>query len=124
VLVLARADTTFTDGAEATLPPVVAMALVLLEDIVRADAPATLKYFAEQGVAVKVISGDNNVTVGAVARRAGLVGWDDTIDATTLPADDTEAFADAIEHSTVLITSGPAEIKSAARRLLHWPWIT
>ena len=54
----------------------------------RADAPATLQYFADQGVTVKVISGDNNVTVGAVARRAGLAGWQDNINATTLPADD------------------------------------
>ena len=50
--------------------------------------PTTLQYFADQGVTVKVISGDNNVTVGAVARRAGLEGWEDNVNATTLPDDD------------------------------------
>ncbi len=85
VLLLATTDGTFNDGADATLPAVTAVALVLLEDIVRHDANATLKYFADQGVTVKVISGDNNVTVGAVARRAGLAGWEDNVDATKMP---------------------------------------
>jgi cation-transporting P-type ATPase E len=101
VLVLATADGNFSDGADAALPAVTPVALVLLDDVVRPDAPATLKYFADQGVTVKVISGDNNVTVGAVARRAGLAGWEDNVDATTLPAEDTTEFADAIEASTV-----------------------
>ncbi|MEP7113631.1 MAG: cation-translocating P-type ATPase, partial [Ilumatobacteraceae bacterium] len=101
VLVLATADGTFSDGADATLPAVTAVALVLLDDVVRPDAPATLQYFADQGVTVKVISGDNNVTVGAVARRAGLAGWEDNVDATTLPAEGTTEFADAVEGSTV-----------------------
>ena len=101
VLVLATADGSFSDGDDATLPAVTAVALVLLEDIVRADAPATFRYFAAEGVTVKVISGDNNVTVGAVAKRAGLTGWEANIDATTLPEAGTEAFADAIEGSTV-----------------------
>jgi cation-transporting P-type ATPase E len=101
VLVLASADGTFSDGADATLPAVKAVALVLLEDVVRSDAAETLKYFATEGVIVKVISGDNNVTVGAVARRAGLAGWEDNIDASTMPKEGTEEFADAVEQSTV-----------------------
>jgi cation-transporting ATPase E len=101
VLVLATTDGTFADGAEATLPSVTAVALVLLEDIVRSDAPETLQYFADQDVTVKVISGDNNVTVGAVARRAGLAGWEANIDATTMPEEGSEEFADAVEGSTV-----------------------
>jgi cation-transporting ATPase E len=117
VLVLATADGTFADGAEATLPPVTPMALVLLEDVVRADAPATLKYFADQGVTVKVISGDNNVTVGAVARRAGLAGWQDNVDASTLPADDSEEFADAIERSTVFGRVTPHQKRSMVQAL-------
>ncbi|HEX3088203.1 MAG TPA: cation-translocating P-type ATPase, partial [Ilumatobacteraceae bacterium] len=101
VLVLATTDGTFADGDDATLPAVTAVALVLLEDIVRSDAAATLQYFADQDVIVKVISGDNNVTVGAVARRAGLEGWEDNIDATKMPAEGTEEFVDAVEASTV-----------------------
>ena len=64
-----------------------------LEDIVRADAPDTLKYCADQGVVVKVISGDNNVTVGAVARRAGLEDWESNVNAYT---DDDPELCDPI----------------------------
>ena len=51
-----------------------AAALVMLEDQIRPDAAETLAYFAEQGVTLKVISGDNPRTVGAVCRRVGLAG--------------------------------------------------
>ncbi|HEY4611321.1 MAG TPA: HAD-IC family P-type ATPase [Ilumatobacteraceae bacterium] len=112
VLLLASADGTFADGADASLPKVTAIALVLLEDIVREDAPETLKYFAEQGVTMKVISGDNNVTVGAVAKRAGLDGWDSNVDATKLPEEGTEEFADAVENSTVFGRVTPHQKRS------------
>ena len=118
VLVLAATTTTFTDGDDAALPELQPAAFVQLEDIVRADAPATLEYFTEQGVTVKVISGDNDVTVGAVARRAGLAGWADSVNATTLPATtDTEAFADAIEHSTVFGRVTPHQKKAMVEAL-------
>ena len=112
VLILAKAEGSFTDGADATLRAVTQVALVLLEDIVRADAPATLKYFADEGVIVKVISGDNNVTVGAVARRAGLAGWEDNVDATTMPPEGTEEFTAAVEASTVFGRVTPHQKRS------------
>ena len=56
-------------------------ALVLLAEKIRPDAGETLRYFDEQGVALKVISGDNPRTVGAVAREVGLPGADDAVDA-------------------------------------------
>ncbi|HUP74021.1 MAG TPA: cation-translocating P-type ATPase [Acidimicrobiales bacterium] len=117
VLVLATSATPFTDGQGGDLPPVKPVALVLLEDIVRSDAPATLQYFADQGVTVKVISGDNNVTVGAVARRAGLAGWENNVNATTLPADDSEAFADAIENGTVFGRVTPHQKRAMVKAL-------
>ncbi len=117
VLVLVESDGAFTDGTDAQLPPCTPMALVLLEDIVRHDAPATLKYFADQGVTVKVISGDNNVTVGAVAHRAGLAGWQNNINATTMPPDDTEEFADAVEHGTVFGRVTPHQKRSMVKAL-------
>ena len=100
------------------LPEVAPMALVLFEDVVRADAPATLAYFAEQGVTLKVISGDNNVTVGAVARRAGLAGWADNVNALDLP-DDTDSieFADAVEASTVFGRVTPHQKRAMVRAL-------
>lgn len=117
VLVLAAADAVFTDGPDATLPPVTPRALVLLEDVVRHDAPATLAYFEAQGVTVKVISGDNNVTVGAVAKRAGLAAWADNINATTMPEEGTEAFADAVEASTVFGRVTPHQKRAMVKAL-------
>jgi cation-transporting ATPase E len=67
---------------------------------VRDDATETLQYFTDQGVQLKVISGDSPRTVGAVARRVGLPGADKLVDARELPDDDA-AFADAIEHHAV-----------------------
>lgn len=77
-----------------------AVGLVLLEDVIRPDAGETLAYFAEQGVEVKVISGDNPVTVAAVARRAGLARWESNVDAGTLPHDG-DALADAVEQGAI-----------------------
>jgi cation-transporting ATPase E len=117
VLVLATTDATFANGAEATLPAVQPVAWVLLEDVVRHDAAATLQYFADQGVTVKVISGDNNVTVGAVARRAGLAAWEDNVNATTLPPDDSSEFADAIEQGTVFGRVTPHQKRAMVQAL-------
>ncbi len=97
VLLLARSDRAVDDAlAPGTVAPV---ALVVLEQRVRTDAKATLEYFAEQHVDVKVISGDNAVSVGAVASSLGLPHGDSPIDARTLP-DDREQLADIAEAST------------------------
>ncbi|WP_302496987.1 cation-translocating P-type ATPase [uncultured Flavonifractor sp.] len=63
------------------------MALMLLSNRVRESAPKTFQFFAEQKVAVKVISGDNPVTVAEVARQAGIQGADRYVDAATLHSD-------------------------------------
>ncbi|MCF0120964.1 MAG: HAD-IC family P-type ATPase, partial [Oscillospiraceae bacterium] len=60
------------------------VALVLLTNMIRKEAPDTFKFFAEQGVCVKVISGDNPVTVSHVAVEAGIPNADKYIDARTL----------------------------------------
>ena len=75
------------------------LALVLLNNRIRPEAPDTFAYFAQQGVAVKVISGDNPVTVSEVARRAGIANAGDWIDAGSL--DTEEDFLYAVEHYTV-----------------------
>ncbi|GAB2672772.1 cation-translocating P-type ATPase [Nocardia goodfellowii] len=74
-------------------------ALVVLEQKVRPDARETLEYFASQHVSVKVISGDNAVSVGAVASSLDLLGGDNAIDARELP-DEQEPLADALEEHT------------------------
>ncbi|MEV7885882.1 cation-translocating P-type ATPase [Streptomyces sp. NPDC002817] len=75
-----------------------ATALVVLEQRLRPDAADTLRYFAEQNVRAKVISGDNAVSVGAVAGKLGLTGA--TVDARALPADK-EGMAKALDEGTV-----------------------
>lgn len=78
-----------------------AIALVVLEEKVRASAPDTIRYFEDQGVTVKIISGDNPVTVSAVAQRVGVAGADRAVDARTLDGDDREALAEALEANAV-----------------------
>ena len=117
VLVLAEANSGFAPDGDTALPDVAARALVLFEDVVRADAPDTLAWFAEQGVEVKVISGDNDVTVGAVARRAGLAGWADHVDASTLPPDDDPAFAEAVRRSTIFGRVTPHQKRAMVKAL-------
>lgn len=82
VLLLARSEEDF-DGKE--LPASLqAIGLVLISDKIRREAPRTLRYFADQGVDLKVISGDNALTVSHIARRAGLENAGKYCDATTL----------------------------------------
>lgn len=98
VLLLARArgdldDPAVKKGAEA-------VALVAMEQRLRPDAADTLRYFSDQGVHAKVISGDNAVSVGAVAGKLGLAGAQDTVDARSLPADQA-GMAKALDENTV-----------------------
>ncbi len=76
------------------------VALILLEDTVRPDAPEILAFFAEQGVELKVISGDNVATVAAVAHRAGVPRAAASMDARELPEGPTE-LADVLADTAV-----------------------
>ena len=87
VLLLARSGGRLSgEGGERTeaLAPR-PVALVTLEQRIRQDAAPTLAYFEQQKVALKVISGDNAVSVGAVARTLGLPGAEHPVDARELP---------------------------------------
>ena len=88
-----------TDSVDAADAPgrVTPIALVVLEQRVRPDARETLDYFASQNVSVKVISGDNAVSVSAVAGSLGLHG--ETLDARELPTQ-AEALADTMAEYT------------------------
>ncbi|MFF7532679.1 HAD-IC family P-type ATPase [Streptomyces bobili] len=96
VLLLTRALRTLDDPepARGARPA----ALVVLEQRLRPDAADTLRYFAEQDVRAKVISGDNAVSVGAVAAKLGLDGR--TVDARRLPAE-RDAMGVALDEGTV-----------------------
>ncbi|MFE1380173.1 HAD-IC family P-type ATPase [Streptomyces sp. NPDC058740] len=98
VLLLARAAAELDSPrvAEGARPT----ALVVLEQRLRPDAADTLAYFADQQVAAKVISGDNAVSVGAVAGKLGLPGAANTVDARTLPTE-REAMAKVLDDNAV-----------------------
>lgn len=74
-------------------------ALVVIAQRLRADAADTLRYFADQRIATKVISGDNAVSVGAVAHELGLAGADNPVDARSLPAGQAELGAELATHT-------------------------
>ena len=61
---------------------------VLLSNPIRKEAPETFRYFAEQGVEVKVISGDNPLTVSEVAKEAGIKNAEEYVDAATLKTEE------------------------------------
>ncbi|MFF0498065.1 cation-translocating P-type ATPase [Nocardia aobensis] len=97
VLLLASSDRPVDDpDAPGTVTP---QALVVLEQKVRPDARETLDYFAGQDVSIKVISGDNAVSVGAVASSLGLPGGDHAVDARRLPTAQGE-LADVLDRET------------------------
>ncbi|WP_261372147.1 cation-translocating P-type ATPase [Arthrobacter woluwensis] len=110
VLLLARARD--LDSATIQAPA----ALVILEQKVRAEAPATLEYFAEQNVKVKVISGDNADSVGAVARSLHLAGAERTVDARTLDADPA-TLADEVDRGTVFGRVTPDQKRAMVKAL-------
>jgi cation-transporting ATPase E len=81
VLLLAKVNDLREDFAPTDASPI---ALVLLSDKIRKNARATLEYFRNQGVTLKVISGDNPATVSRIAERAGLTDAGNCVDASTL----------------------------------------
>ncbi len=61
------------------------LALIILADVIKEDAPETFRFFREKGVNIKILSGDNPLTVSVVADRAGLDGAERYVDARELP---------------------------------------
>ena len=112
VLVLAEC----TGGVTETDTPPVSriLGLCVLSDELRSNAPETLRYFREQGVTVKVISGDDPRTVAAIARRVGLEG--EAVDASTLASADLD---DACGRYTVFGRVTPAQKKLLVEALKH-----
>ena len=106
-IVLAHSENNF-QGNE--LPEnIEVIGIVLLNDKIRAEAPETLRYFADQKVDVKIISGDNPITVSDVARRAEVRNYDKYIDATTLKTE--EDIREAMKKYTVFGRVTPSQKK-------------
>ena len=98
---------------KALTEPVTPLGLVLLSNPIRRNAPETFRYFTEQGVAVKVISGDNPVTVSQVAVEAGIDGAERYIDLSTLHTE--EEIREAAAQYTVFGRVTPEQ----KRQLIH-----
>ncbi|MCQ2570956.1 MAG: HAD-IC family P-type ATPase [Candidatus Saccharibacteria bacterium] len=93
------------------------LALITLMNPVRENAPETFKYFADQGVEIKVISGDNPLTVSEVAKKAKIVNADKYIDATKLTTD--EEIAEAMKKYTVFGRVTPEQKRKFVKALQH-----
>ncbi|MGZ0153118.1 HAD-IC family P-type ATPase [Kribbella sp. WER1] len=116
VLVLARGTAQDDDQLPGQLVPVT---LVVLAERIREDAAPTMQYFTEQGVALKVISGDNPRTVGAVAAAVGVPGVngaDDAVDARTLP-DDLDELAAVLDESSAFGRVSPQQKRAMVAAL-------
>lgn len=91
------------------------LGLVFLSNPIRKEAPETFKYFENQGVEIKVISGDNPVTVSQVALQAGIANADNYIDASTITTDET--IEDAVLRYTVFGRVTPDQKRKFVRAL-------
>ena len=113
VLLLAETDQiSSADGTVGTPKPA---ALIVISDCVREEAPSTFAYFEAQHVAIKVISGDNPLTVSEVAKEAGIVNAEEYVDATTLQTD--EDIANAIAKYTVFGRVTPGQKRQFVQAL-------
>src|SRR6266550_2334705 len=122
VVALARDSAPLSEDAGPALPSgLVPAGLVVFSERIRPEAAATFRYFAEQSVALKIISGDNPRTVAAVAGAAGLADAGDPQDARSLPAD-LDALGEALERHCVFGRVTPRQKRdmiAALRRRGH-----
>ena len=115
VLVFAEYPGTLT--GEALTEPANPLGMILVANPIREKAPETFRYFAEQGVAIKVISGDNPVTVSEVAKEAGIANAESYVDASTLQ--DYEELYAAAKRYTVFGRVTPDQKRQLVSALKH-----
>jgi cation-transporting ATPase E len=106
--ILLVAQTQGTVRADLPLPELDPAALIVIDQQLRADAEETVEFFEDQGVAIKVISGDNAASVGAIAARAGIAGADHPVDARHL-SDTPASMAAEVEQASVFGRVTPAQ---------------
>ena len=113
VLLLALYEGSLTDPA--LTAPRMALALILLTNKIRPEAPETFQFFEKQGVTVKVISGDNPLTVSEVSRRAGIANAERCVDARTLDTD--KKIKEAVRDCSVFGRVTPEQKRKLVRAL-------
>ncbi len=89
-------------------------ALIVLSDVIREDAGDTFHFFAEKGVEIKILSGDNPMTVSSVGQRAGLPGAERSVDARKL-SDELEEMQSEVDKYTVFGRVSPER----KQRIIH-----
>ena len=109
VLVLVKTSETLKDGDMSTEKMKI-IALIVLSDKIRSTAKATFDYFEKQGVQLKVISGDNPLTVSKVAERAGLKNAEKYVDA-SVDLDTPDKIYEAAEKYTIFGRVSPSQKK-------------
>ncbi len=99
---------------------IVPMGVILIQDKIRESAKNTIKYFKEQGVMIKVISGDNPATVSNIAKRVDIDGYDKYVDLSTLETH--EELKEAFQNYTIFGRVKPnqkKELMIIAKELGH-----
>lgn len=100
---------------EDVLPVIEPLAVLEIDDPIRENANETLAYLREEGIDLKVISGDNPVTVSNIARRAGLFGYDSYVDLSTMQTE--EEVRQAVHQYTVFGRVTPQQKRTIVREL-------
>jgi cation-transporting ATPase E len=114
--VVALASTAAPLAGESLPEPLQPAALIVFAEKLRQDALDTIAYFAEQGVALKVMSGDSPLTVGTVAARVEIPGAEQPVDARTLP-DDPDALGSVLQERSVFGRVTPRQKQAMVRAL-------
>lgn len=115
VLLIVHSEENFRGEALPDADTIQPIGLILLRDKVREAAKPTLQYFADQGVNIKVISGDSPHTVAGIAKFAGVQNWDNMVDASTLKTD--EEVAEAANRYTVFGRVTPQQKKQLVQAM-------
>ena len=115
VLVLAHSDNDFKNNS---LPnDLELIGYVLILDKIRKEAKNTLSYFDKQGVDIKIISGDNPVTVSKIAKQVEVKNWDKYIDMSTLNSDEEIFEKDLANKFTVFGRVSPTQKQALVKAL-------
>lgn len=104
-----------SSGLEKSFAGISPIGYIVLSNPIRENAESTFTYFKEQGVAIKVISGDNPATVSEVAKRAGIDGAENYVDASTLASE--KDIAEAVDKYTVFGRVTPKQKQLIVRAL-------
>lgn len=107
VLIVAHSNSNFVDK---NLPDKIeAIGFILISDVIRKEASKTLKYFKKQDVSIKIISGDNPITVSKIAKQVGVQNAENFIDMSTLKT--TEEIEEAATKYTIFGRVSPTQKK-------------